>query len=92
MLTIFKPNKGAAKIVKLTPKIAGKMARKVIIKPTTFEDVLKDIELRAQRGYTWTIMLNVEMETIDKLNEEGWKIKVTNKNEVSQNYIIKIEW
>jgi hypothetical protein len=92
MLTILKPNKGAKKIVKLTPKIAGKMARKVKVKSTTYEDVLRDIELRAQRGYTWTYMLQVELDTITQLKDEGWDVKITNANYADDKHMIRITW
>lgn len=92
MLIRFKSKKGNDKVVELTPKIARKIAEGVKKKPTSYIDCLKDIESRSQRGYTWTYMLQVEEETIVKLQDEGWNVKTVNKNESSQNYMVRIEW
>lgn len=92
MLTLFKSKKGKEKIVKMTPKIAHKIAKNVIPKSPTFIDCLIDIEARANRGYTWTYMLQVEEETIIKLKEEGWDIRNVNKNESNDTYLIRINW
>lgn len=92
MLTIFKPKKGGTKVVKLTPKIACKIAKNAPIEKTTIEDCLKDIELRAKRGYTWTYMLQVDVTTIVDLENEGWRIKRVGFNPENSTHMIRISW
>jgi hypothetical protein len=92
VLTIFKPKKGKTKVVKLTPKIANKIAKNAKVEKTKLEDCLKDIELRAKRGYTWTYMLQVEVDTIVELENEGWKVKRVGFNPENNTHMIKINW
>ena len=92
MLTLFKSKKGEQKMTKLTPKTARKIAEGVVPKPTSYIDCLIDIEARANRGYTWTYMLQVEEDTIVKLKEEGWDVRNVNRNESSNTYLIRISW
>ena len=92
MITIFKPKKGKAKAVVLTPKIACKIAKNAKIEKTKLEDCLKDIELRAKRGYTWTYMLQVEMDTIIDLENDNWKVKRVGFNPENNTHMIRISW
>jgi hypothetical protein len=92
VLTIFKSKKGKTKVVKLTPKIACKIAKNAKIEKTSLEDCLKDIELRAKRGYSWTYMLQVEMNTIMDLEDDGWDIKRVGFNDKNNTYMIRINW
>ena len=92
MITIFKPKKGKAKVVVLTPKIACKIAKNAKVEKTTLEDCLKDIDLRAKRGYTWTYMLQVTVETIIDLENEGWRIKRVGFNPENSTHMIRISW
>jgi len=92
VLTIFKPKKGGTKVVKLTPKIAAKIAKNAPIEKTVLEDCLKDIELRAKRGYTWTYMLQVSHETIVDLENEGWNVKRVGFNDRNNTHMIRINW
>jgi len=92
MITIFKPKKGAKKAVILTPKIANRIAKNATIEKTTKEDCLKDIILRAKRGYTWTYMLQVTEDTMVELINEGWKVKRVGFNPINSTHMIRINW
>ena len=92
MLTIFKSKKGKTKAVVLTPKIACKIAKNAKVEKTTLGDCLKDIELRAKRGYTWTYMLQVTEDTMTDLIKEGWKIKRVGFNAINTTHMIRISW
>ena len=76
----------------LTPEKAKKLAKGALIRPTSYEDCLNDIELRAKRGYTWTYMLKVENSVIDALVADGWDVKIKGTNTVSGSSMIKINW
>lgn len=88
---MFKPSK-VKNYEKITPKKAGKYASKAEIMPPTVEDIHKDIYSRSKRGYTWTYMLQVELNTIVQLKEEGWDIKITGRNEMNDGHMIRISW
>jgi hypothetical protein len=78
--------------VHITPSKAKKIASNAIIKPTTFWDCLDDIQLRAERGYTWTVMLSIDTDTLQELTINGWKTKTMNTNHVNGTYMVRIEW
>ena len=88
---MFKPSK-VKNYEKITPKKASKMAKKAIIQETTIVDIHKDIYLRADRGYTWTYMLQVDLNTVVQLKEEGWDVKIIGKNDHSNTNMIRISW
>lgn len=92
MITIFKAKKGGIKAVKLTPKMACKIAKNATVEKTSLGDCLKDIKLRAKRGYTWTYMLQVTFETISDLENEGWKVKSVGFNAQNSTHMIRISW
>lgn len=87
---MFKRDKNKENII--TPKMAAKLAKKAEISSTTIEDIYMDIKLRAERGYTWTVMLQVELDTIVRLTDEGWSIKIMNHNTLSDTHQIRISW
>lgn len=75
-----------------TPKIARKISNNAVIQPTSYEDCINDIKLRASRGYTWTVMLQLTNETIDELIENDWEIKIMSENNKNNTYMVSIKW
>lgn len=76
----------------LTPKLARKIADNAVIQSTSYQDCINDIKLRAARGYTWTVMLQLTNDTIDELSENKWKIKIMRENKKNNTYMVNISW
>lgn len=91
MLKLINPIE-SNKYKRITPKKAAKLAKMVIVQPTSIDDIYRDIYLRAERGHTWTMMIKVSDDLIFKLENEGWIVQRINKNEISNTYHIKISW
>jgi len=89
---IFKLKKGELKTVELTPEMANKITKKAIIRNPSYDDCLRDISARAEMEYTWTYMLQIKLETIDKLKEKGWNIKHAGHNTKNETFMIRISW
>ena len=89
---IFRLKKGELKTVEITPEMAKKIAKKAIIRKPSYKDCLRDINARAEMGYTWTYMLQVQVDTIAELKEKNWNIKHVGHNTENDTYMIRISW
>lgn len=89
---MFSKNKSFKKNTPITPEVARKLTEDAVIRDTSVQDCLDDIQLRAARGYSWTYMLKVNSDVIIDLKSMGWNIQKTSRYNNTDNYTIKIAW